>query len=517
MATNTVAAPSPAQLALALAIVKLKPANVDIKDHILQIRQHIKSGRDPHLASAPEKHLDSIAFWQQAYEKSESAQSKLLDRIYELEQRNEALLARMKQTSPAEREAPVPASKKRKANDEAVGTTRKRAKTNLGVAAGGGLLGKSYNVLDGFEYLEETTAPFMRQLHALQQALQRRPSRSGIVLAAVDLCKVAEKAVFDVTRETKPATGRSKTTAVLQKHQPDLQSVLHALERAHRLLYQGINKLSATDEGRKDVGQVTYHLVSLFEMILDALQQHCKIKATEATTKPKPKKKQKQATKSKLSKTTPLSDTSLSMDDDSVAMQIARTLATMILSLSSSKTEHRNLLDGYLFVLLNRVGKTLCLFVFRDLQLRPDLRTDATKLPLPAGLRVAGLDDASLRVAESEAKYLVWLLERAVAFVDTFPVPLPPETSGGVQSSAGSASLLSRAKAKLQNTLLRAVFGEDDPLFKDHLNPPKQPDVDRLAHVWASVQCPEKSVPEWFTQEVWRLLGWDVLVKKTSG
>lgn len=363
----------------------------------------------------------------------------------------------------------------------------------------------------------------MRQLHTLQQALQRRPSRSSIVLAAVDLCKAAEKAVLDATRETKPATARSKTTVVLQRHQPDLQSVLHALERAHRLLYQGINKLSATDEGRKDVGQVTYHLVSLFETTLDTLQQHCKIKATEATNKPKPKKKkQKQTPKSKLSKTTPLSDTSLSMDDDPVAMQITRTLATMILSLSSSKTELRNLLDGYLFVLLNRVGKTLCLFVFRDLQLRPDLGTDAAKLPLPAGLRAASLDDASLRVAEAEAKHLIWLLERTMAFVDIFHVPSLPDTSGEAQSSAGGCqlnkpSLRSRAKAKLQNTLLRAVFGEDDPLFKDYLNTPEQPDADRLAHVRASVQRPEKSVPEWFTQEVWRLLGWDVLVKKTSG
>ncbi|KAL2002495.1 hypothetical protein VTN02DRAFT_6670 [Thermoascus thermophilus] len=520
MATNPVPAPSPAQLALALAVVKLKPANVDIKGHILQIRQHIKHGRDPHLASAPDKHLDSIAFWQRAYAESESAQSTLLDRIFELEQRNEALRARLRQTSPAEREAPPPVSKKRKANEGVAGVARKRAKTNLGDATAGKLPDQPSDLLAGFEYLEEATAPFMRQLHALQHALQRRPSRSSIVLAAVDLCKAAEKAVLEATREAKPATARSKTTVVLQKHQPDVQSVLRALERAHRLLCQGVNKLSATDEGRKDVGQVTYRLVSLFETTLDALQQHCKIKATEATNKPKPKKKQKpkpkQAPKSKLS------DASLSMDDDAVAMQITRTLATMILSLGSSKTAHRDLLDGYLFILLNRVGKTLCLFVFRDLQFRPDLRTDATKLPLPAGLRAAGLDDSSVRAAEAEAKHLVWLLERTMAFVETFHGPSLPDSHprGEAQSSAGGSqpnepSLRARAKARLQGTLLRAVFGEDDPLFKDHLDPPAQPDAERLAHVRASVQRPEKSVPEWFTQEVWRLLGWDVLVKKT--
>jgi len=468
-----------------------------------------------------------------------SAQSKLLDRIYDLEQRNEALLTRLKQTSPTEREVLAPASKKRKANDEAVGAARKRAKTNLGDAVCGGLQGKSYDVLEGFEYVEEgklsvaicglhsqltftATAPFMRQLHALQQALQRRPSRSSIVLAAVDLCKSAEKAVLAATRETTAATGRSKTTAVLQNQQPDLPSVLHALERAYRLLCQGLNKLSTTDEGRKDAGQVTYHLVALFETVLGALRQHCKIKATEKTTKTKQKKKkQKQAPKSMLSKTAPSFDTPISMDDDPIATQITRTLARMVLSLSLSRTEQRNLLDGYIFVLLNYVGKTLCLFVFRDLQLRPDLRTDAAKLPLPGGLRAAGLDDVSLRAAEAEAKHLIWLLERTMAFVDTSVSSLS-ETGSEAQGGSGSGqldslSLRSRAKAKLQNTLLRAVFGEDDPLFKDCLRPPEQPDIERLSHMRACAKRPEKGVPEWFTQEVWRLLGWDVLVKRTSG
>ena len=41
-----------------------------------------------------EKYFDSVSFWQQAYERSEAEQTKLLDRIYELERRNDALLAK---------------------------------------------------------------------------------------------------------------------------------------------------------------------------------------------------------------------------------------------------------------------------------------------------------------------------------------------------------------------------------------------------------------------------------------
>lgn len=140
--------PSPAQLALAMAIVKQKPTDADIKgwpcpmtvpirpisniipDYILHIRSHIAHAKDPHPVSLQNKFFDSVSFWQQAYEKSEAEQSKLLDRIYELEQRNTALLAKSQIGNVAEDEKP-PESSKRKINpkDAGTATARKRAKT----------------------------------------------------------------------------------------------------------------------------------------------------------------------------------------------------------------------------------------------------------------------------------------------------------------------------------------------------------------------------------------------------
>lgn len=40
--------------------------------------------------------MDSVGFWQQAYEESEAEQSKLHDRIFELEQRNTSLLTKLR-------------------------------------------------------------------------------------------------------------------------------------------------------------------------------------------------------------------------------------------------------------------------------------------------------------------------------------------------------------------------------------------------------------------------------------
>ena len=77
------------------------------KDHILGLRKHIRTGRRGQGRTADEKHLDSAVFWRQAYEESAAAQSRLLDRIYELEQENEILRLAKDQAGPVPQIQPV--------------------------------------------------------------------------------------------------------------------------------------------------------------------------------------------------------------------------------------------------------------------------------------------------------------------------------------------------------------------------------------------------------------------------
>jgi hypothetical protein len=75
--------PSPAQIALALIVLKSKPNGMSLEDYFGQLRQRVLPRSS---ALGNHERLDSVAFWKQAYEESEAAQAKLLDRIYELEQ-----------------------------------------------------------------------------------------------------------------------------------------------------------------------------------------------------------------------------------------------------------------------------------------------------------------------------------------------------------------------------------------------------------------------------------------------
>lgn len=63
-------------------------------EHLLKIRSFIKRRNESDII-ADGKFFDSVCFWQKAYEESQEEQTKLLNTIFELEQRNQTLLSKV--------------------------------------------------------------------------------------------------------------------------------------------------------------------------------------------------------------------------------------------------------------------------------------------------------------------------------------------------------------------------------------------------------------------------------------
>lgn len=126
--------------------IKKHLAQLTEKEYIFQIRSFIAEAKEPHPVNS-DKFFDSVRFWQQAYEKSEAEQSKLLDRIYELEQRNTALVSKEQKAGQDEKTAE---SSKRKANPNG-GANKKRAKTQTSKQAAAS---KPTSVQGGIDILE---------------------------------------------------------------------------------------------------------------------------------------------------------------------------------------------------------------------------------------------------------------------------------------------------------------------------------------------------------------------------
>ncbi|KAI9043498.1 uncharacterized protein KD926_003649 [Aspergillus affinis] len=508
---NHATTPAPSQVALAMAIVKHKPADQDIKEYILRIRQHIKSSRENTHFYPQVKFFDSVSFWQKAYEKSEAEQSKLLDRVFELERRNEALVAKLQVQENDAGKDEAALKRKTPAGKNAAGA-RKRTRTQINTG-NSRTLEYSYDSADSFggrfEYIEEVTGPFMRQFYALQKTLQKRPSNGELARSAVILCQTISTEMSNLSSYERVASGRAKKVP-LESKDPDILAVLHSVDCAFQLLCQALKRLSGS---LNEAGILVYHIVELYESTMNALQQECKSTTDQLSCDAKTKtkiSKPKKSTKSK--RLVPSQSTGAQLGPHSeLAAQITRLLNSMAISLDVASAGHQSLLEGFLFVLLGRVGKLLSLFVFQDLQSRPDLHADTEKLPTPAGLNEVDMNDQSQSAAKMEAKHVIWLLERALAVMDNFQTsaPTPPSQNIGVNSI-----FTSKIKERLQSTLLQAVFGGSSE-WRHALQPTNKPDQRDLDRLLNHSQTSEQTTPDWFIQEVWRLLGWEMLERKS--
>ncbi|KAL4968872.1 uncharacterized protein BDV14DRAFT_196680 [Aspergillus stella-maris] len=480
---------------------------MDSPNYILQIRASIKSSQPAEVFHSPEKFFDSVSFWKQAYEKSEAEQSKLQDRIFELEQRNHELAEKLRlrdNVKVEELQGGATASDKLKRPATTNNASRKRPKTQLdhtGYAAFAGV--RSY-LDDAIGQLSDTrNRSFIRHIYSLRKTLQKRSTDARIIQDAVALCESCEHEVASVIPET-VSKDKSKIIMPTESQMSHLGLALHGTESATVLLLQALKKLSKPGGNGRGTKLLTYHIVCLYGAIINSLGRYCKAVAAPVAPTALSGEQYTMQTRSKTTKRTKPSggsDKGSEIQNEG-AIQLTSLLHRMLAKLDLSHTEHRQLLEGFLYTLLNRAGKTLCHFVFQDLRLQTELRAVPEGLPLPTGLIDAKLDDKSFGGAQMDAVYLVWLLRKALAVLDV--QPSSPDAASSTQTE-----FISSIKARLQSTLVQAVFGEDSSLGRTLERPgkPESREIERLLE--RSTQ--KSSIPEWYIQEVWDLLGWDIL------
>ncbi|KAJ5101825.1 hypothetical protein NUU61_004047 [Penicillium alfredii] len=488
---SNVTPPTQHQLALAMAIVKLKPPEKDIREYIQHIRHFIKHGKDSSHFLPPDKFLDSVGFWQQAYEKSEAEQSKLHDRIFELKQRNTSLLTKL-------RTGEMLTTKRKAMNAEKdngrADTARKSRKLDSIHNQRGG--SEIHDILDSADEQETFSVP--RSLCILQQSLKRKGNSHSLATNAVILCKTAEEELLHAVQQ-EDISNQQQATRLKQKPEPDIMTVLNSVKLSFQATHQALHKLSATDDGRQHSGQVTYYLVCLFESTLTALTQHCTTRVNHITPiklKVTSKRMPKFTMETRSSKTkTARKDPTAAHTEDKLGPNLSDLLCTMALSLDLARAEDQEVMEGFLFVVLNRVGKMLALVVFNNLQLPTG---SCPELSFPEGLAAIKQEKFSPQNAQLEARYLVRVLHKildAESSKEPCEVPAPRR------------QFVNTIKNRLQKTLLQAVFGTKEPLFKQGLMRPATPPAQALE----SQRSDEPGFADWFTQELWSLIGWDLL------
>lgn len=334
----------------------------------------------------------------------------------------------------------------------------------------------------------------------MQRALQKRRNEKNLATNAVILCKEAEHSFLDLIQlkvnskcqdnAADPVTTEQSTSAIFE-----------GVELAFHLAYRALHKISNPgDTPGQGKGQIIYYIVCLFESITIGLTQYCTAISKPRIETEKTDQLQKSATtqvrRSKTEKRAPtISQSHISIEgEDDVAQELTKLLCKMATSLDLTKEDDQKIMEGFLFVVLGRVGKMLALLVFQDIQLPLEA---CPEMKLPEGLALMQQEGLSPDIGKCEASHLVKLLKGL--FIN--------EASYTSQYSATKAQFVCGIKDQLQKTLLQAVFGMDEPLFQDGLKRPATPPPQDCDVNGGEIF----SFSEWFTQELWSLVGWDML------
>ncbi len=371
------------------------------------------------------------------------------------------------------------------------------------------------------------------KLHS--QLPQRRYDASEL---SSNLVKLAS-AAFDVARTTceryrdqvslnspngSPPTCSSQVhgTSTTLRLDPETTSTFRALERTFYDLLRGLDKLTKDLFGKRSQGFVIYHFVKLLSNLLELLhttslflaEQQMAVEKVSLSTRPRKGKKQ-------LKKPSTPSFGLLESEDD-VRPHLSRLLSAMIVELQPTQAAHCELLEGFLYVLLERIGHVLHGFVFKEpdgIDLNINTRASRSR-----ALRENPAHEAEQRAKRAETYYLIWILERALA---SFPQDSPGDFAHAwdpskglrnsiehIKSTSGAPmrkELLSEtARTRLQKTLLRGMFGDDLRRFQDCL---QKPTISEIAPEMPTVARQSYDTEDWFKSQIWRLIGWEILSK----
>lgn len=194
------------------------------------------------------------------------------------------------------------------------------------------------------------------------------------------------------------------------------------------------------------------------------------------------------------------------------ALTLCELTIAMMRCLDGTIPSDVEVLEGFLFLLLKRVGQAFRIFVFEDGILQdPEFEGIGSAAPNQTAI--------NHQVIEAQAPCLIYLLEQAQLY--TLSLHLQPQAiphsaelaqnPTTPSSNRSSTTLSNHAHIRLQHTLLTAVFGDQTRSdFQAAFTPPKAPiDEDMTAKFSDRIQA--EGLRDWFKQEVWRIIGWDAL------
>lgn len=287
--------------------------------------------------------------------------------------------------------------------------------------------------------------------------------------------------------------------------------VIIATGRCFRYLISGFDRLTHVAGGPELYGQVTYAFVQMYSKLVDLIEAISSKVETNSAAVAVPAKSIS-SKKAKLPAATVLRSTPL-LD------LLTRLLSSMLDRLDSKAATHRPLFEGFAYTVLNRLGPKLYTIVFghaRGHDIAEEIQAGVETLD-PEQIEGTPVDHAnneSFQAIKLEAPYLIHLLNHIMTAAPEYLGAVMNAKTGKPKAANNKGSTKSAltvvAKERLQRTLINCMFGaegasEEDP-FKECLN---MPVISGPALLMPKLKGGD--MKDWFQEEIWRLLGWEIL------
>lgn len=279
---------------------------------------------------------------------------------------------------------------------------------------------------------------------------------------------------------------------------------------SYPLILQALDHATTSEAPDNDLTIANGSIIQLFQAALGQLHRLALDEVTRMEEEQRSKvKKPKSNTKAVKSE---LLDVRSNFEPDTKAL--VHMLAMMLISIDATKDSHCELLEGLLCALFDHIGSSLSLMIFAD----PEASKGDIGLVPPCGLaHVAHIKtQAALSAAEIEGPYLIAVLRSGLRLLRDNQQHMSPFMkeifSWTEQKEITDPDVLrEKIETRLQGTLLRSVFGDDDKTFDNALRREHPLEEADMQATKGGVRDVEQDKSTWCIGQMWEQLGWEML------
>jgi hypothetical protein len=345
----------------------------------------------------------------------------------------------------------------------------------------------------------------------------RAPDKDAVCRSLIEIARAAGAVISSASKfDDRAASSLKGAMTSVEQDTSGLSSVIKACARAFTSILVGLQQIQSDDGEQRRAALVVFECVRFFKEVFESMG-----KAALVTAQARITSTSGASVKSSTPRAGPAKETS-----STCLRMLAQFLIAIVSYLDKNDAYHREMFEGFLFLLLERVGKKLFFCCFG----RNKCATTEGDIAFPAESRDAHASlrqEAEVLAVRLEVPALVSILERAIALAPNH-LNLRPDTSSTSlrTSSRTSASirhtrsvtskalpaaakvpLSTHAKKRLQRTMIQCMF--DGAVNDEFVNVLRMPP--HLGNLPSLPIVDEQETDEWFAAEVWRLLGADLL------